>query len=247
MPLHAIVLAAGKGTRMKSDLAKVLHVAAGRTLLHWSLSALAELELDSVAVVVGHQAGAVTAAVADHELAPLAATVLQAEQLGTGHATAIGLGALTAAPGDTVVVLPGDMPLLRPRTVSGFVSVHIEAAAAATVATAELDDPFGYGRVKRDGSAVIAIVEEADATEEERVIREVNTSLYAFRAGELADRVGRLDTGNAQGEQYLTDVVAMLATDGQLVAAYPVDPEEASGVNNAEQLAAAAAALADRD
>jgi len=231
---------------MRSDIAKVLHTAAGRSLLDWSLGALEDLPLTSVAVVVGHQAAAVAASIADHELAPLVATALQPEQLGTGHATAIGLRALSVEPDDTVVVMPGDMPLLRRATPGAFVANHDTSGARASVATSIMDDPTGYGRVKRAGDRVVAIVEQADANSEEAAIREVNTSVYAFSAGSLTDLLSRLDTANAQGEQYLTDVIEMLAAAQERVAAFPVDLEEAMGVNTLEQLAEAAALLERR-
>lgn len=246
MAIHAIVMAAGKGTRMKSDLAKVLHPAAGRTLLDWSLQALGQLDLEAIAVVVGHQAAAVTASLADHELAPLIATALQAEQLGTGHATGIGLAALRVRPEDTVVVMPGDMPLLQHASVAALVAKHLQTAATATVLTATMEDPTGYGRVVRHGEAVVGIVEEADATPDQRAIREVNTSVYAFQAGELAAHLARLSTDNAQGEQYLTDVIGLLTDAGKPVAAVLVDAAEAQGVNTLEQLTGAAEALQAR-
>lgn len=246
MPLHAIVLAAGKGTRMKSDLAKVLHVAAGRTLLDWSLSALAAVDMQAIAVVVGHQAAAVTASIADHELAPLVATALQAEQLGTGHAAGIGLAALRYRPGDTIVVMPGDMPLLRQESLATLVSRHEASGAAATVLTARLDDPTGYGRVIRDGARVVAIVEQADASPEQLEVDEVNTSVYTFRAGDLAVNLDRLDTDNAQAEMYLTDVVGLLVQGSQHVEAVTVAAEEAMGVNTVGQLETASAILQAR-
>lgn len=231
---------------MRSDIAKVLHRAAGRSLLDWTLTSLADLPLRSIAVVVGHQAAAVAASIADHELAPLVATALQAEQLGTGHAAAIGLSALQVAADDTVIVMPGDMPLLRKATLAGFIAHHDASGAPASVATAIVDDPVGYGRVKRSGERVVAIVEQADATPEEAEIREVNTSVYAFTAGSLGDLLHRLDATNAQGEQYLTDVIGMLAAADENIAAFPVDLEEAMGVNTMEQLTQAAAVLERR-
>ena len=232
---------------MRSDMAKVLHPVAGRSLLDWSLTALGDLSLTSIAVVVGHQAAAVSASITGHELAPLIATTLQSQQLGTGHATAIGLTALRFEPADTIVVIPGDMPLLRSTTIAALVAHHQASGAHASVATAIMDDPTGYGRVKRAaGDQVVAIVEQADATPEEAAIREVNTSVYAFSASSLEDLLGRLDTGNAQGEQYLTDVVGMLAAAGERVTAFGVDLEEAMGVNTLDQLAEAAAVLERR-
>jgi bifunctional UDP-N-acetylglucosamine pyrophosphorylase/glucosamine-1-phosphate N-acetyltransferase len=231
---------------MQSDIAKVLHQAAGRSLLDWSLSALGDLPLRSIAIVVGHQAAAVSASIAAHELAPLVTTALQSEQLGTGHATLVGLSALMVEPDDTVVAMPGDMPLLKATTLAAFAAHHDASQARASVATSIMDDPTGYGRVKRAGDRVVGIVEEADATTEERAIREVNTSVYAFSAGPLAGLLGRLETTNAQGELYLTDAVAMLAAADEKVTSFPVDLEEAMGVNTLEQLAAAAAALERR-
>lgn len=246
MPTHAIVLAAGQGTRMRSDLAKVLHVAAGRTLLDWSLSALRDLDLESIAVVVGHQASAVTASIADHDLAPLVATTLQAEQLGTGHAAGIGLAVLRVKPEDTVVVMPGDMPLLRSSSLAALVTQHQRSGAAATLLTARLADPTGYGRIVRRGDDVVAIVEQADATADQLEIDEINTSVYAFRAGELAAHLAKLDTNNAQAEMYLTDVVAFLVDAGHRVEAMVVDADQASGVNTIEQLVAVGAQLEAR-
>ncbi len=246
MSLHAVVLAAGKGTRMKSDLAKVLHRAAGRSLLDWSLSSLEGLPLESIAVVVGHQASAVSASMADHELAPLIASALQPEQLGTGHAAAIGLAALLTEPDDTVIVMPGDMPLLRASTIRDLVEDHNASGARATVATAIMTDPTGYGRIKRDGERVVGIVEQSDATVEEAAIREVNTSVYTFQAGRLGQLLGQLGTANAQGEQYLTDVIGMLTDAGDPVAALPIALEEALGVHTVDQLAAAEEALESR-
>lgn len=246
MPLHAIVLAAGKGTRMKSDLAKVLHVAAGRTLLDWSLHALTGVDVASIAVVVGHQANAVSASMADHELAPLAATALQTEQLGTGHAAAIGLAALAADAEDTVIVMPGDMPLLRPESLARLVAAHDESGVSATVVSARVSDPTGYGRIKRDGAGVLAIVEQSDATAEEAAIDEINTSVYAFRASVLESALGRLDSDNAQGEQYLTDTVRLIVESGGAVGALVIDATEASGVNTVEQLGEVAQALVTR-
>jgi len=231
---------------MKSDLAKVLHRVAGRSLLDWALGELAGLPLSSVAVVVGHQAAAVSAAIADHEMAPLVATALQSEQLGTGHAAAIGLAALAVQPTDTVLVMPGDMPLLKAETLGIMVHMHRESGAAATVATAIMSDPTGYGRVKRAEGRVVAIVEQADATAAEAAIAEVNTSVYTFQAGLLGELLDRLDTANAQGEQYLTDVVGMLAMSGEMVEGFVIDSEEAMGVNTPAQLAAADAVLRQR-
>jgi bifunctional UDP-N-acetylglucosamine pyrophosphorylase/glucosamine-1-phosphate N-acetyltransferase len=127
-----------------------------------------------------------------------------------------------------------------------LVATHEATGAVAMVATARMDDPFGYGRIQRDGERVVAIVEQADASPEIAAIDEVNTSVYTFHAGRLGDLVGRLDTSNAQGEQYLTDVVGMLTAAGERVGGFPIDPEEACGVNSVDQLRAAAEILLSR-
>ncbi len=241
MALHVIVLAAGKGTRMRSDVAKVLHVVADRPLLSWVLDAVGTLGAATTVVVVGHQADEVA------RLLPGEVTVaVQAEQRGTGHATSIGLEVVNAAASDTIVVVPGDMPLIRGATMRGLVSAHDDAAAAATVMSAIVFDPAGYGRVVRDGDRVVRIVEERDATPREHAISEINTSVYAFAAGVLEPALTRIGTDNDQGELYLTDVVAVLTADGHLVSAYLIDPSEAGGVNTVEELEAVSAQLAAR-
>jgi len=145
-----------------------------------------------------------------------------------------------------VVVIPGDMPLLRSATIRALVDEHHASQAVAVVATARMDDPFGYGRVQREGDRVVAIVEQSDASDEIAAIDEVNTSVYTFRAGPLRDLVGGLDTANAQGEQYLTDVVGMLTASGEKVGGFVIDVEEAFGVNSVEQLQVAAEILRAR-
>jgi bifunctional UDP-N-acetylglucosamine pyrophosphorylase/glucosamine-1-phosphate N-acetyltransferase len=238
--LSAIVLAAGKGTRMAGDLAKVLHPANGRPLVSWVLDALSMAEPDEIVVVVGYQAADVTAA-----LPPEVATALQAEQLGTGHATEVGLEVLSPGPG-TIVVLPGDMPLLRPGTLRALVDLHVSDHNAATVLTAFVDDPTGYGRIIRRVNRVAAVVEERDADEKQRLVREVNTSVYAFDRALLEATLGQVGTNNEQGERYLTDVIGLLAQDGQRVGALVTDAVEGMGVNDDVQLAAVSARLADR-
>src|ERR1022692_3299488 len=204
-PLHAIVLAAGEGTRMRSERPKPLHRLAGRPMVLHVLDALAELELDRVVVVVGHGAEWVTKTLADQAPDRLKIEfVEQVVQRGTGDAAAV---ALTGLPEDDedadVVVLPGDTPLLRPATLAALVRLHRASDAAATLLTAEVDTPGGYGRVVRpNGTQVVRVVEDADATEEERAILEVNTSIYCFRLALLAPALRRLSPSNAQGEYY---------------------------------------------
>lgn len=237
---NAIVLAAGKGTRMYSDRAKVLHEAAGLPLVAWMHRIAGDAGAGQVVVVVGHQADEVAAALPSDT-----ATARQAEQLGTGHAAAVGLERLD--PCDVVVVLPGDMPLIRPETIASLVTAHVAAGAAATVLSVDLADPSGYGRVVRDATgAVTAIVEHGDATEEQRAITEVNTSVYAFDPAVLDKALASLTDHNVQGERYLTDVIGVLVGDGLTVGAVAAHPVEGAGVNSHDQLAAAAAELRRR-
>jgi len=230
--VKAIVLGAGKGTRMKSDLAKVLYPVAGRPMLLWVLDAVAGAGINESVVVVGHQADAVSAV-----LPPGVAAALQAEQLGTGHAAAVGLGALEFLPDDQIVVMPGDMPLVSADTLRSMLTTHFESGAAATLLTAELEEPRAYGRVIRDKGAVRAIVEAKDATPEQLKVREVNTSVYVFAAEYLPGALNRIGTDNAQGEYYLTDVVGILVAGGHRVAGHVGDPSEGLGINSVDQVA----------
>ena len=254
-PLSAIVLAAGDGTRMRSHRPKPLHHLCGRPMVLHVLDALAELDVVRVVVVVGRRADWMEQTLADR--APKGLTVElvhQPEQRGTGDAAAVGLTGLldeSAAPtgeeGD-VVVLPGDTPLLRPPTVAALVRLHRQTGAGATLLTAQVDDPTGYGRIVRDKAGRVArVAEDADATPEERRICEVNTSIYCFRRSVLAPALRRLRPSNEQGEYYLTDVIGVLHGAGYRVEAMPAeDPMEAAGVNDRAQLATAEAELRDR-
>jgi len=232
MAVKAIVLGAGKGKRMKSDLPKVLHEAAGRPLLHWVLEAVAELECDEVVVVVGHQADAVR-----RSLPAGIGTVLQEHQRGTGDAAATGLAGLTLAADDAVIILPGDMPLVRGSTLRNLVDHHIGTGAAATMLTAVLAEPDNYGRVLRSDGSVVGVAEVADATAEQLAIHEVCTSVYVFDAMLLPAALGELTTDNAQGEYYLTDVIGILAGRGCRIEGYVGAAEEGLGVNSPGQLA----------
>lgn len=248
--LSAVVLAAGEGTRMHSGRPKPLHRLCGRPMVVHVLYALAELQLDRVVVVVGHGAPSVTKAVGEQAPPGLRVDfVEQRVQRGTGDAVLV---ALTAFPeeedeGD-IVVLPGDTPLLRPPTLAALVRAHRRAGAAATVLSARLADPTGYGRVVRDRNGAVArIIEEADATEDERKVEEVNTSIYVFRRSILAPALRRLSPDNSQGEYYLTDAIGVLHDAGYQVTSVVVDdPMEAAGVNDRHQLSVAEAELRDR-
>ena len=245
-PAAVVVLAAGEGKRMKSELAKVLHAICGRSLLGHVLAAAAPLGATTTVVVVGHNRDQVVAHLA--EIDPAAQTVVQAEQLGTGHATLLALYALGGTTTGTVMVLPGDTPLLTSATLETLIARHHEANAAATVLTANLDDPTGYGRMVRDGDGhVREVVEDRDADDATRQVHEINTSVYAFEIDKLRTALAKVGTHNAQGERYLTDVIGLLAADGDVVASVTTDdPTEALGVNDRVQLAVVRRAMRDR-
>ncbi|MEE8601753.1 bifunctional UDP-N-acetylglucosamine diphosphorylase/glucosamine-1-phosphate N-acetyltransferase GlmU [Euzebya tangerina] len=235
----AVVLAAGRGTRLRSSKPKVLHEAAGRPLLGWVLHALAPLELDHIVVVIGHGAEQVRA-YAESLPIPGISCVVQEQQNGTGHAVRIAMesGALDAA--TDVMVLAGDVPGISTETLS---RVFVErGGAAAAVVTTRLDDPTGYGRMIRYGSRITGIVEERDASPEQKRIDEINTGLFAFEAQALRDALGQLTTDNAQGEEYLTDTVAYLAQT-RTVVGLEVDSDEVEGVNDRSQLATISSTL----
>jgi bifunctional UDP-N-acetylglucosamine pyrophosphorylase/glucosamine-1-phosphate N-acetyltransferase len=223
---------------MKSQLPKVLHPICGAAMLDHVLAAARELNPAELIVVVGHGRREVQAHLAEH--APDARVVIQHTQGGTGHAVrmvteSVGLGE------GTVLVTYGDTPLLRGQTLAALTGEHSAQRATATALTTLLDDPTGYGRIVRDERGGFArIVEEADATEDERAITEINSGVYAFEAAALADSVKRLPTGNAKGEEYLTDVLAILRAEGHHVASLLVpDSSEVLGVNDRVQLAEA--------
>ncbi len=251
MSVSAIVLAAGEGTRMRSSRPKPLHLICGRPMVLHVIHALEAVQPDRTAMVVGHGAERVTKKV--QQLAPAWANVAfveQVEQHGTGHATSIGL---TAFPGhdvddeSTIILLPGDTPLLRPETLRELVASHVENANAATLLTSIVDDPTGYGRVirKPDGQAA-RIVEHRDAEPEELDVKEINTSIYAFRRDLLGPALRKLNTRNAQGELYLTDVISVLSEMGHRIGIVQAPAAETQGVNDRWQLAMAERELRSR-
>jgi len=251
-PLSVVVLAAGAGTRMRSERPKPLHRLCGRPMVLHVLDALAELSVARVVVVVGHRAEWVTKTLIEHAPPGMVIEfVEQVEQRGTGDAMSVALTGLPEEVGGEegdVLVLPGDTPLLRPATVARLVRVHRESDDAATLLTAELDDPTGYGRVVRGrDDAVARVVEHGDATADEREVREVNTSMYVFKRSVLAPSLRRVSPANAQGEYYLTDVIGVLYEAGHRVGSVVIDDTmEAAGVNDRAQLAVAEAELRDR-
>ena len=223
---------------MKSSAAKVLHAFAGRSLLGHVLAAAAPLGAARTIVVVGHQRDEVTAHLAD--IAPDARAVVQEQQHGTGHAVRIAMDAVPADVPGTVVVVPGDAPLLGAETLAALVSAHRHSGAAATLLTSVVDDPTDYGRVIRAADGTVAcVVEHKDASPDQLAVAEVSALVYVFDHAVLRDAVGRLSTDNAQGEQYLPDAVAILVADGRQVGALAVEQGETAGVNDRVQLAAA--------
>jgi bifunctional UDP-N-acetylglucosamine pyrophosphorylase/glucosamine-1-phosphate N-acetyltransferase len=250
-PLSAIVPAAGEGTRMRSGTPKMLHPLCGRPMVLHALDVLASLPLDRIVVVVGHGAEDVAKTIQEQLVTDVPVEfVEQTVQRGTGDAVAVGLtaNAFDLDGEDDVIVVFGDVPLLRPETLAMLATEHRIADAAATMLTARLDDPTSYGRIVRDASGhVDRIVEEPDATADELAIDEINPSIYCFRRGLLAPALRRLVPENAQGEYYLTDVVAVLRQAGHIVDAIEVDdPMEVVQVNDRAQLAAAEAELRAR-
>ncbi len=234
---------------MRSSLPKVMHSIAGRSLVGHVLEAAAAVEPAHVVVVVGHGRDQVVAHL--EEIAPWVDTVVQEEQRGTGNAVRVAVEALAAQGvlgGGPVIVLSGDTPLLTGDTVRSLLTTQQDSGARATVLTADLDDPSGYGRVVRDADGmVVSIVEHRDADEGTLGIREINAGMYAFDPQALVPALGSLTTANAQGEEYLTDVIGLLREQGDPVAALKVpDSDEILGVNDRVQLAEAAALMRDR-
>jgi bifunctional UDP-N-acetylglucosamine pyrophosphorylase/glucosamine-1-phosphate N-acetyltransferase len=241
----AVVLAAGRGTRFRSETSKVLHRAAGRSLLGHVLGALAPLGLDRVLVVVAPDGADVEAEVAtwDALMPQTVTTVIQPEQRGTGDALDV---ALSALPDDItrVLVLPGDTPLLRPETLAALLAVDPEVPLG--MLTAVVADPAGYGRVLRTDGRVVGIVEDRDADASQREVREINAGMYVLDRATVRPLVAALGSDNAQGERYLTDVVAALVASGRGAEAVETPEAEIAGVNDRVQLAAAGAVLRQR-
>jgi bifunctional UDP-N-acetylglucosamine pyrophosphorylase / glucosamine-1-phosphate N-acetyltransferase len=243
-PDVVIVLAAGEGTRMKSATPKVLHPIAGRSILGHLMAAIAPVTGGELRVVVGAHREFVEAEVI--ATAPAAIPVYQAERNGTGHAVQLALaGAPTTG---SVLILAGDTPLLTTSTLNEFIAIHEANASSASVLTADMPDPFGYGRIIRDDNGGIShIVEERDATDEEREITEINTGVYLFDNAALRAACAKLSKDNSQGELYLTDVIALIKGANSVVLAIRSnDYTETLGINDRSQLAECTAVMRDR-
>lgn len=242
MGTAAVVLAAGAGTRMKSEKPKVAHEVMGRPLVRWVIDAAQGADVECIVAVVGHKAEQVIPLVeADARIA------VQAQQRGTADAVMAAQGALADFDG-SLVVLSGDCPLITAQTIRSLVALREREEAAVVVLTMELDNPFGYGRIIRDADGQVErIVEQKDANEEEAAVRECNSGFYCFDARALFEALQKVDSNNAQGEFYLTDVLAICREAGRKVLALVTpDPSECLGVNTPEQLAEAEAIMQAR-
>ena len=233
MAVYSIILAAGEGTRMKSVHAKVMQKAAGRTLIEWVLNAAAGAGAEQNIVVVGHCAEEI-----EDYLKDRVTYAYQRERLGTGHAVIQGIETIKDLDG-TVMVLCGDTPLITEKTLKAALDSHVESRRAVTVVTAIAEEPFGYGRIVRKNGKMTRIVEQKDASEEEKLIKEINSGMYLFDIKKLVSALGRITNNNAQGEYYLTDVIEILLKDGENADTYIADMEETLGVNDRIQLAQA--------
>lgn len=246
MTAKALILAAGAGTRMKSDKPKVVHEVLGKPLVRWVVDAAHDADIEDVVTVLGHMSEKVAPLVeGDTKIA------IQTQQLGTGDAVNAGREAFTQTDGSiaegSLVVLSGDCPLITPETIQALIAKREETGAAVVVLTMHMDDPFGYGRIVREGEAVVRIVEQKDANEQEAAITECNSGFYCFDAPALFDALSRVSNDNAQGEYYLTDVLEICRNDGrEVLALQTADAEEAMGVNSRVQLAQATRAMQHR-
>ena len=232
-PLAALILAAGKGTRMGSSLAKVLHPLGNRPMIQFSIDLAENLGADPVVLVVGHQKDAVMDALRGRKVL----FAEQHEQRGTGHAVAQAGECFRSFPGD-ILILCGDVPLLKEKTLEALIGHHGSTGAAVTVLTTVLDDPGRYGRVvKTADGRVLRIVEERDATQEEREVKEINTGIYCADGRFLFDAVSRITDDNAQGEYYLTDIFQIALERGCETASMVCpDPHDVMGINTPEEL-----------
>lgn len=240
--LAAIILAAGKGTRMKSSLPKVLQPLAGSPLAAYPIQCSQQLGCSPIVMVVGHQSEQVKETFSDQEIV----FVEQKEQLGTAHAVQMTLPTLKDFSG-TLLLLCGDVPLLRHETLQQLLTDHQQAGAVASVLTAHMENPTGYGRIIRNGDCVEKIVEEKDTTEAEKKVQEINTGLYALEAPLAFELLAQIGNENAQGEYYLTDIISLAQEHGHRVcASILTNPNESMGINDRVQLSQAAKILRER-
>ena len=236
----AVIMAAGKGTRMKSKLPKVMHALAGKPMLQHVLDSVGTIQLGRSLVILGHGREQI-----EEWIDGRAEIVIQAEQLGTGHAMMQAITHCNEV--ENIIVLSGDQPLIRPETIETLVKLHSESKAAATILTARFENPFGLGRIVKDGEKFLRIVEEKDATSEERQIREINTGTYCFNVEKLREALKKITPQNAQGEYYLTEVFQIFLAQGNVIATHCTeDVHEALGINSRVQLAQAEKVVRER-
>ena len=242
MTNYAIILAAGKGTRMKSDLPKVLHKVAGISMLEHVFRSVNAINPEKTVTVVGHKAELV-----EQVLAGQTDFVRQTEQLGTGHAVMMAEPVLENLTGQTLVIA-GDTPLITGESLKNLIDFHINHKNVATILTAEADNPFGYGRIVRNQhDEVLKIVEQKDASDFEQQIKEINTGTYVFDNARLFEALKNINTNNAQGEYYITDVIGIFRENGEKVGAYTLkDFDESLGVNDRVALATAESVMRSR-
>ena len=242
IPIAALVLAGGKGTRMKSDLPKVMQHVLDQPMLYYILRAIGDSGIENSAVVTGYGGDIVRQYLS--ESAPSVVPIVQEEQLGTGHA--VGISSEWWKKFDNVLVLPGDVPLLRAESLKKLVELHIEGGDDCTFITFEPDDPSGYGRVI-DHEGVLSIVEERDAADTQIKIAEVNSGIYIFKTSMLEETIPLLSNSNAQGEYYLTDLVYMISSGkGQVRACHVDSPSDFAGINDPVQLARVTGIMRER-
>lgn len=237
----AIILAAGQGTRIKSDIPKVLHKVCGKEMVNHVIDTMRKASIDDVNVIVGKGAELVKEKTSFKNIT----YSLQEEQLGTGHAVKCAVEFLKGKKG-VVGVFAGDAPLIKPETVENLFNEHLAKGNSATLLTSMVEDPTGYGRVVRAGDEVLKIVEHKDCSPEELKIREMNAAIYCFDIESLVESLDKLSNDNNQGEYYLTDVIGILKNEGKKVGAIVIDYEETIGVNSRVQLAEAEEILRNR-
>jgi bifunctional UDP-N-acetylglucosamine pyrophosphorylase / glucosamine-1-phosphate N-acetyltransferase len=236
MSLKAIILAAGKGTRMKSDLLKVAHEIAGKPIVSYVIDTVKKCGVHTIHMVVGHQSAQLKDLLSNYSNLNY---VTQEQQLGTGHAVLQAKEEFDASDTGNVLILAGDCPLIKEDTLKNLIAEHQKTNCAGTVLSTRMDDPAAYGRISRDNKGALgAIVEAKDCSDEQLKIDEINTGVYIFNTRKLFHHLSSLSTDNSQGEYYLTDIIQMLKDDGELVSAYCTDdPDQAIGINTRMDIA----------
>ena len=235
MHIDAIILAAGKGTRMKSDRLKVAHHVAGKPIVNYVIDCVDKLGVDSIYLVIGHQAEIIKDTIKHQKMTH----VLQKNQLGTGHAVVQVEPLINKSPDRNVLILAGDCPLIEKESLDNLVAIHNKTKSVGTILSVKMDHPAAYGRILRgENGDVIGIKEAKDCSKEELAINEINTGIYLFNTKLLFDSLKKLNTNNQQGEYYLTDIIHILKKESEVVTAYCMDdPNQAVGINTRIDLA----------